>query len=51
MKKYLAILAVGLGSILFSQGLEHSVALLAIGIVFLLVGICLICSGETTKIQ
>ena len=43
MKKYLGILAVGLGSVLFSEGLEHGIILLATGSVLLLVGIYLIC--------
>lgn len=43
MKKYLAILAVGLGSVLFSEGLEHGVVLLALGVILSLMGIYSIC--------
>jgi len=43
MKKYLGILAVGLGSVLFSEGLEHGAILLATGSVSILAGTYLIC--------
>ncbi|MBU2608751.1 MAG: hypothetical protein KKF26_05475 [Chloroflexi bacterium] len=42
MKKYLGILAIGVGSVLFSEGLEHGVILIAIGLIVLLLGIYLV---------